>query len=280
MIPPPPPPRLSPRLLPFLELEGDWQMAIDAWLLEQGRPALRFYRWRRPTLSLGFHQRHLAESWCALQARGELQLVRRPSGGQVVLHGSGWELTYALIWPGAPRGRREAYRQVCGWLQTAFADLGLPLQFGDEPVAGVEGACFASRTAADLVHANGAKRIGSAQLWRRGCLLQHGSILLRPPPQLWRQLFASAPPALPPLPLKLTSPESKTLEHHLLTTALQRLPVLQGACLEPLGAAELAALSERVGRYALAGSGAADGPLASPAATIPRTTWGRARPSG
>jgi len=43
----------------------------------------------------------------------------------------------------------------------------------------------------------GEKRIGSAQLWRRGLLLQHGSIQLNPDPGLWQMLFnQEAPQAL------------------------------------------------------------------------------------
>ena len=41
---------------------------------------------------------------------------------------------------------------------------------------------------------NGQKRIGSAQLWRNGHLLQHGEILLDPPPKLWAEVFHSDPP--------------------------------------------------------------------------------------
>ena len=41
------------------------------------------------------------------------------------------------------------------------------------------------------------KRIGSAQCWQRGRLLQHGEILLDPPPALWQAVFdeAAPPPA-------------------------------------------------------------------------------------
>ena len=67
-------------------------------------------------------------------------------------------------------------------LQEAFAALGQPLRFGgDGPrQAQARSSCFASGTAADLVHLDGAKRIGSAQLWRGPALLQHGSLLLQP----------------------------------------------------------------------------------------------------
>jgi lipoate-protein ligase A len=50
-----------------------------------------------------------------------------------------------------------------------------------------------------LVSASGAKRIGSAQLWQSGALLQHGSLLFDPPAPLWQQLFGADPPPLAPL---------------------------------------------------------------------------------
>jgi lipoate-protein ligase A len=85
-------------------------------------------------------------------------------------------------------------------LQRAFAELGQPLGFGSSRTTAESGSCFARASAADLVHDNGAKRIGSAQLWRRGVLLQHGSLLIDPPRELWGLLFQEAPPDLPALP--------------------------------------------------------------------------------
>jgi lipoate-protein ligase A len=58
----------------------------------------------------------------------------------------------------------------------------------------------------------GIKRIGSAQHWRSGCLLQHGTILLAPPAALWQQLFGGPAPSLPPLPLANGELESLLLE--------------------------------------------------------------------
>jgi len=228
------PPALHPgsgidglRLIPTLELEGCRQMAIDAYLLNHSlevnppvEPVLRFYRWSRPTLSLGFHQRLIEPHWRHLAEQGVLQLVRRPSGGRAVLHAG--ELTYALIWPAAPARRRQAYQLACEWLCLGFAAIGLPLVSGSEPASGRDSSCFASATAADLIHPCGAKRIGSAQLWRRGHLLQHGSILIDPPGELWRQVFGMAPPALPPLPLAIEELEQVLLHaarRHLLFAA-------------------------------------------------------------
>ena len=192
------------RWIPPLAGSGPFQMALDELLLDQAVAArvpqacLRLYSWSGPWLSLGYHQRHLPAAWLALARQGQLGLVRRPSGGRAVLHGG--SLTYALIEPNPARDRRQAYRDHCRWLQRAFAEMGLPLSFGTARAAADSGSCFARSSAADLVHSNGAKRIGSAQLWRRGVLLQHGSLLIDPPRELWWQLFQELPPELPLLP--------------------------------------------------------------------------------
>ena len=192
------------RWIPPLAGSGPFQMALDELLLDQAVAArvpqacLRLYSWSGPWLSLGYHQRHLPAAWLTLAGQGQLGLVRRPSGGRAVLHAG--SLTYALIQPNPARDRRQAYRHHCRWLQRTFAELGLPLSFGTGQAGGDSGSCFARSSAADLVHGNGAKRIGSAQLWRRGVLLQHGSLLIDPPPELWWQLFQEPPPELPLLP--------------------------------------------------------------------------------
>jgi lipoate-protein ligase A len=198
-------------------------MAIDAWLLdrivdgERSGPLLRFYRWSQPTLSLGKHQRAIEERWLRLAREGRLALVRRPTGGSAVLHGG--DLTYALLWPDPPRQRREAYRLCCQWLRDAFTAMGQPLEMGDSPARADQPNCFASSTAADLVHRGGAKRIGSAQLWRGRSLLQHGSVLLQPDAALWQAVFEEPSPSLPALPLG-----GEELEAQLLAAALRWLP--------------------------------------------------------
>ena len=187
------------RLIPNLTGDGPTQMAIDAMLLDQAKqaPVLRFYQWDGPWLSLGRHQRNMPQHWDQLAKEGCLRMVRRPSGGQAVLHAGG--LTYALIWPSAPRRRKQAYREACQWLIDGFSQLGLPLRFGDDPALSGGSNCFASATAADLVDPAGVKRIGSAQCWQRGRLLQHGEILLDPQPELWQLVFGeAAPPAAAP----------------------------------------------------------------------------------
>ena len=186
------------RLLPNLTLNGAEQMALDALLLAQcwtkgkNQPILRFYRWERPSLSLGRHQREIPDHWLSLARRRQLDLLRRPSGGGAVLHAGG--LTYALVWPEAPRQKREAYRQVNRWITAGFAQLGVSLHPGDSPAQADVINCFARSTTADLVDRHGTKRIGSAQFWQHGHLLQHGEIPLNPPADLWQAVFGTEPP--------------------------------------------------------------------------------------
>src|SRR5262249_35711609 len=78
-------------LFPFLTADGATQVADDEALLESaaatGRPALRFYTWDPPTLSLGYFQPF------ADRLPG-LPVVRRMTGGGAIVHHH--ELTYAL----------------------------------------------------------------------------------------------------------------------------------------------------------------------------------------
>ena len=262
-------------------------MALDEHLLEaslaeaSSGATLRLYRWSRPTLSLGYHQRSLPRHWRELVSDGLVDLVRRPSGGRAVLHAG--DLTYALIWPAAGGTRRQAYARASGWLCRAFAELGLPLRFGRSAPSRERSSCFATSTQADLVHHNGAKRIGSAQLWRRGALLQHGSILLNPPIGLWRQVFGEDPPALPALPVGVE--ELVPLLRH---CAERCLPLAQGPVAigsRPLSGTEWSAAAAGRGRYAVGWDGGAGAPgseeeRTSPEATIERATSERRRPSG
>ncbi len=179
-------------------MDGTKQMAFDVLLLNQSihsstfSIACRFYSWEGSWLSIGRNQKDIPPGWENLVKEKKINIVRRPSGGATVLHSGG--LTYSLIWKAAPRQRKEAYFQASQWIIKSFAELDLPLQFGHLNANSVSGNCFASSTAADLLDNYGNKRVGSAQYWKGGNVLQHGEILLAPHEELWNDLFKSAPP--------------------------------------------------------------------------------------
>jgi len=227
---------------------GDWQMALDDWLLDElvaarGSAVFRFYFWSVPTLSLGFHQRRLEAHWSRLEEEGRIALVRRPSGGRAVLHGGC--LTYALLWPHAPGPRTVAYQLASHWLLEGCASLGHRLHFGNGAASRQSPNCFATSTTADLVEADGVKRVGSAQLWRKGHLLQHGSLQLEPSPQLWKAVFQEDPPSLRPMPIggeDLVTHLRRAAETHLGGAAFQD---------QPLSCEELEAIELRRQRFQL-----------------------------
>ncbi len=176
--------------------DGPMHMASDVLMLqklsERVDISIRFYKWEGIWLSIGKHQKDLPKSWINLVKEQKLNIVRRPSGGNAVLHSGG--LTYALTWRSAPRRRHQAYLEASQWLINCFDEIGLHLSFGNQSQSTSSRNCFSTSTIADLVDEDGIKRIGSAQLWKNGNLLQHGEILLDPPIELWMQIFNQKPP--------------------------------------------------------------------------------------
>ena len=199
------------RLILPIEASGSTQMAIDEWLLEQHRlgksPAcLRFYTWAPIAISLGYHQRHYPAHWQNLEWKNQtLDLVRRPSGGRAVLHQG--DLTYSLITSGYSGRRRDVYAHLCKFLIEGWHSLGIALQLGAKQQSYQHSDnCFGTSTAADLIMGNGYKLIGSAQLYRERCILQHGSMRLLPDPSLVENVFGT--PIMPPKDLMTISAAS------------------------------------------------------------------------
>jgi len=191
-------------------------MAADEWLLERHSrrlhpPVLRFYTWWPVAVSLGYHQRRVPATWEELIWGGEVvELVRRPTGGRAVLHQG--DLTYAVVTSGLGGHRLQSYQAICQFLIKGWRRLGVELDYGiAKRSEGENPSCFATATEADLVLPGGAKLIGSAQVLRRGAILQHGSMRLWPDRELLRQIFGieeelpTLPPSLPQEPEALMS---------------------------------------------------------------------------
>ena len=186
------------RLIPLLQAPGEIQMALDLWLLEQHRqglhpPALRFYTWSPPAISLGYHQRRWPEFWQQLTWQGvPVELVRRPTGGRAVLHQG--DLTYAVVTSGFAGSRLQTYQQICQFLIQGWRSLGVELNYGETGRGYIHNpSCFGTATGADLIIPSGAKLAGSAQLRRGGAILQHGSMPLLQNSQLFQRVFGTIP---------------------------------------------------------------------------------------
>jgi lipoate-protein ligase A len=171
---------------------GPVNMAIDRALLDTvadgAPPTVRFYRWSPATLSFGRNQpaRGLYDE-AAARERG-IAFVRRPTGGQAVLHDD--ELTYAVVAPISAVGKpRAAYRRINEAIVDGLRRLGVRAAVAGStvPTAGGVGghteghdwaaACFRTPERGEVV-ARGRKLVGSAQRTHRRTVLQHGSILL------------------------------------------------------------------------------------------------------
>ncbi len=173
------------RLLIDPPASGAWNMAVDEVLLEwsaaEGGCCWRFYRWEKPTLSLGYFQslddrRHQAAS-------RHCPGVRRSRGGGAILHDA--ELTYSFVVPGIhPLASRRSlmYQAVHNTLLEVLSALGMQGSLCDQSdrrnTEQQPFLCFKRRSPGDVLVGD-IKMAGSAQRRLRSAVLQHGSLLLK-----------------------------------------------------------------------------------------------------
>jgi lipoate-protein ligase A len=166
-------------------LRGSRNMAVDEYLFfaAQREPAtfLRFYRWERPTASLGYSQDAAGAADLDFCRANGIDVVRRMTGGKLVLHHR--ELTYSLA--SADAGvftdtLRESYRRISLGMLRGLELMGLDARLAPAaPPAYVRGTmpCFAF-PARDEIEIGGLKIVGSAQKRTGPAFLQHGSVPL------------------------------------------------------------------------------------------------------
>ncbi|MCR8545922.1 MAG: protein ligase [Prochlorococcus marinus CUG1432] len=189
-------------------LSGFDQMAFDLNSLDQTIfkaeiiLTLRFYYWTGDWISIGYHQKEIPPHWEKLLSNGEINIVRRPSGGGAVLHSGG--ITYALTFKKSYY-KFLSYEMVNNWLMKSFRELGLNLQNGSLRKSRIKTNCFGTSLISDLVDQDGFKRIGSAQYRKKNGFLQHGEIQTNPSKDLWFKLFKEEAP--PKVNLDLTNDE-------------------------------------------------------------------------
>jgi lipoate-protein ligase A len=176
-----------------------YNMALDEALLEAHRPGeltLRLYAWKPWALSLGYFQ-PAAQADPGFLASAGLVLTRRATGGGAIVHAD--ELTYSLV-ADAPRGpgsSRSLYALMNGAIARALRRFGVEAaeRGAGSKAEGTAFLCFERHADFDLA-VRGRKISGSAQRRLGGALLQHGSVLLGPPPVPPAEK-ASSPPGGP-----------------------------------------------------------------------------------
>lgn len=159
---------------------GIWNMSFDEAALRRAKPLCRFYRWDKPTVSLGYFQTSDKSPLIS-------STVRRTTGGGAIVHDN--ELTYSLVFPvHSPQFDLgpDLYGVVHNSLIGVLHSIGVPARNAcDDPPAREKDKpflCFQRRSRFDIVLSDEAgteyKITGSAQRRTQQAVLQHGSILL------------------------------------------------------------------------------------------------------
>lgn len=170
--------------------DAPWNMALDEALLHYaGGPWMRVYQWAEPSLSIGFSQ----SLNLVPDSQKHWPLVRRWTGGGVVVHEGDW--TYTL---GSPPGTAlfeeraaETYRWIHEAMIQAMDLVGLPGgELQPEHTSDGMGVCFVEPAKFDVVW-RGQKIAGAAQRRTKQGFLHQGSVQQVPLPADFAPVFAS-----------------------------------------------------------------------------------------
>ncbi|HSA94503.1 MAG TPA: biotin/lipoate A/B protein ligase family protein [Acidobacteriota bacterium] len=167
-------------------MPGAWNMAVDEFLFQRAgddsATYLRFYQWALPTVSLGYAQTAARVVDAAFCRRHGVDIVRRPTGGKLVLHHG--EATYAVASSDVETFTdtlRDSYQRISKALLKGLELMGLTPSLAEtSPPFYAKGTmpCFAF-PARDEIEIAGKKIVGSAQKRTGALFLQHGSIPMR-----------------------------------------------------------------------------------------------------
>jgi lipoate-protein ligase A len=133
---------------------------------EGGGPFFRIYLWKKPVISLGFHQ----------EPRDfPVDVVKRPTGGGALLHG--WDISFSVadakeMWGKSPK---KIYLRLMGLLKESLESLGLSLELSNYGGSYREYFCIFQPTFGEITY-KGKKLVACAmRMGKRGFLL-HGSL--------------------------------------------------------------------------------------------------------
>ena len=162
------------RLIPLVTHNAAMNMAIDEAILtarttNQVPNTLRLYRWQPSAVSIGKNQNPTVELYVDNCRKMGVDIVRRISGGGTVFHSAGGEVTYSVIAQTANIGNTipATYQRIYVAVTDALRLLGIPADYNTGDV----------KNCPNLT-VEGKKISGSAQVLRKGVVLQHGTLLL------------------------------------------------------------------------------------------------------
>ena len=172
--------------LSFRKETGAENMATDMWLLSQtktwGGPIFRRYGWSCPQITFGYGQK---ASWVEKETgQKRTVLIRRPTGGGIVSHGT--DLTYCLILPRGSTGEKMSPMEFYGLLHQCWGEALDEQNISNRLMpcpktsrGGIPGDCFREPVGRDLMDQAGEKKLGGAAMkrTRNGVLIQ-GSLEL------------------------------------------------------------------------------------------------------
>lgn len=157
------------RYLETGEHAATFNMGLDEAILESVStgvepPTLRLYAWKPHAVSIGYFQGIQDEVDLERCAALGIDVVRRLTGGGAVFHAQ--ELTYSLVAPVShplvAGTILDSYRSICSGVINGLDVMGIRAEF----------------LPLNDVCVNGRKLSGNAQTRKRGCVLQHGTIIL------------------------------------------------------------------------------------------------------
>ncbi len=162
------------------------QMAYDQASALAGLQMFRVFRWSRPAISLGWKQPRPA--WMATPAFGasDIEVVERPTGGGVALHGS--DLSCSAVVSYEPGARlHEVMDRIAGAVAAGLGQVGVPVQWlGEVPASRRVIYCLAETSSYALM-SQGRKLCGFALRRFPGRLLVQGSLLVSEMPAAIRR---------------------------------------------------------------------------------------------
>lgn len=163
------------RLLKPETHDAAMNMAIDEAILRARIASkvpntIRFYCWKPSAVSIGRFQDVYEEVSLDNCEKLGVEVVRRITGGGAVYHDSEGEITYSVIVKRKSLGAEDvtaAYDKICGGLTKALELLRVKADFSPGDYKNCPNIAI-----------NGKKISGSAQSFKQGVILQHGTLLM------------------------------------------------------------------------------------------------------